>query len=115
MRGVVSGIGWSKVVGSGSNLVATPIISNAFPLGHPPMLSRQARFYAAGKLHGTYRCQRPPQSSNGISAADRREARQRLLYHEPHWRVRSSLPIAGMGVDRAETFVVAIDGSGAKK
>ena len=53
--------------------------------------------------------------ANVIPAADRREARQRFLYHEFDRRLRSHLPAAGMGVDRAKTFFVAIDGSGAAK
>src|SRR6185503_15005125 len=97
---VVSAIGWSKVVGSGSSLVATPIISNTFPLGHPPELTRQVRMYAARKLHGTHRRQRSPESPDRVPAPDRGEARQRFLYHEPDWCMCPDLPVAGMGVDR---------------
>src|SRR5689334_24831746 len=107
--------GWSKVVGSGSNLVATPIISNTFPKGHPPNLSRQVMNYAARKLHGPHRPERAAESADRDSAPDRREARQRLLYHEPDRRLRANLSAAGMGVDRTTTFVTAVDGSRTQK
>jgi CO dehydrogenase/acetyl-CoA synthase alpha subunit len=57
-RSVVSGIGWSKVVGSGSNLVATPIIEQHFSFRPPTKTPlRQAMNYAARKLHGANRCE----------------------------------------------------------
>src|SRR5690242_1677313 len=111
---VVSGLGWSKVVGSGSNLVATPIISNTFPKATRQALLSGAN-YAARKLHGANRCEGASESSDRVSAPDRREARQGFLYHKPDRRLRADLSAAGMGVDRATTFFAAVDGPRAQE
>jgi len=65
--------------------------------------------------YGPHRPERAAQSADRVSAPDRREARQGLLYHEPGRPVRSDLSLARMGVDRTEAFVTAVDGSGAQK
>ena|SRR5205809_7515568 len=82
-------------------------IAELSPLLHEISLSATRKLHSANRLEG------PAQSSNSLSPLCRREVRLGAVSNQFNGRMRSHLPNAGVGSDRAAAFFAAVDGSGA--